>query len=100
MALMAGAAQVQICDTPPGNAVAISLPTATIYLPMASLVDAEKERARLEKERARLEKEIQILDAKLNNPGFTAKAPPALVAAQREKRDTAAGTLQKILAQL
>jgi len=49
------------------------------YLPMAELIDAEKERARLEKRNEKLAKEIQKLAGRLQSKGFVDKAPPAVV---------------------
>ena len=99
IALLTGAKEVQVlapgADAPDG-AVSVVAHQAVIYLPLDSLVDAEKEAARLAKERKKLEQEIARIDAKLANEGFLAKAPPALVAAEREKRDEFAAMLAKI----
>lgn len=55
------------------------------YLPLAGLIDPEKERKRLEKQSTKLGKEIEKLSARLNSPGFTDKAPPALVEKARNE---------------
>jgi len=49
------------------------------YLPMAGLVDIEKEKQRLEKQSAKLAKEIEKLAGRLQSKGFVDKAPPAVV---------------------
>ena len=67
------------------NAVQIITDAATIYLPMADLVDTEKERARLQGEEAKLTAEIERIGKKLSNEGFVAKAPAAVVDAERQK---------------
>ena len=73
-------------DAPdPENVVTGALAGAAVYLPLAGLIDVEKETARLTKERDNLEKEIVRLSGKLANAGFTSKAPAAVVAAEREK---------------
>ena len=73
-------------DAPdPENVVTGALASAAVYLPLAGLIDVEKETARLTKERDNLEKEIARLSGKLSNAGFTSKAPAAVVAAEREK---------------
>ena len=59
-----------------------------IRIPLGDLVDFAKEIARLEKEAANMANEIARADAKLNNPGFTGKAPAALVEQEREKLKT------------
>ncbi len=67
------------------NAVQIITDSATIYLPLSDLVDTEKERARLASEQKKLEGEIDRLSKKLSNEGFVAKAPAAVVDAERAK---------------
>ena len=64
---------------------------------MAELVDREKELARLQKEQQKAQKDIDFLQKKLNNPGFLAKAPEQLVAAERAKLAKATEKMEKIL---
>ncbi|MCL4534063.1 MAG: valine--tRNA ligase [Bacteroidetes bacterium] len=56
-----------------------------IYLPLAGLVDVEAELARLGKELAALGQEIERTKMRLASPGFTQKAPPAVVERERSK---------------
>jgi valyl-tRNA synthetase len=79
-----------------GKAVLVT-ETARIFLPMGELVDKEKEIARLEKEKKLVQKDIDFLNAKLNNAGFIAKAPPAQVEAERTKLAAAEEKMKKIL---
>ena len=58
---------------------------AALYMPMAQLVDVDKELARIAKEKEKAEKGLAQITAKLNNPGFLAKAPENVVAAEKEK---------------
>ena len=58
---------------------------ATIYIPLGDLVDFEKEIARLQKEIDNMQKEIARAEGKLNNQGFVAKAPAALVEQEKAK---------------
>jgi valyl-tRNA synthetase len=81
---------------PPGQAVTVVANGATLYLPLAGLMDLATERARLQKERADVLGEIERAQALLARPGFVEKAPTAVV--QRE-RDKIAG-LQERLAKL
>jgi len=67
------------------NAVSIVVPGAEIYMPLADLVDFEKEKARLAKEIEKLEKEVGRVTAKLGNPGFVDKAPAKVIEEEREK---------------
>jgi len=59
--------------------------TGEFFIPLGELVDFEKERARLNKERQNLANEIARAEGKLSNPGFVAKAPANLVAAEKDK---------------
>ncbi|MBO5788632.1 MAG: class I tRNA ligase family protein [Clostridia bacterium] len=67
------------------GAVSIVTDSATIYIPMADMVDLEKEKARLTAELAKIHAEIARAESKLSNEGFVAKAPAAVVEAEREK---------------
>ena len=58
-----------------------------IYVPLGELVDVEKETARLKAELEKVNEEIAFSENKLNNPGFAAKAPKAVVDKEREKLD-------------
>jgi len=59
-------------------------------LPLADMVDTEKERKRLGKQKKDLEASIEKLTARLSSPGFASKAPPALV--DKAKADVAEQT--------
>lgn len=69
---------------------------AALYMPMNQLVDVAAELARLAREREKTERGLAGIRAKLANPGFAAKAPEAVVAAEREK----AGKYEALLRQL
>jgi len=100
---LSGAATVDVSEVdvaPPNGAVSVVISGATIYLPMDSLVDSAKEKARLTKEKQKLEQEISRIDGKLSNEGFMAKAPENLIAAEREKRENFAVMLAKVEAEL
>ena len=67
------------------DCVQIITDSATVYLPLSDIIDVEKERARLSAEKAKLEGEIKRVEGKLSNEGFVAKAPAAVVDAERAK---------------
>ena len=56
-----------------------------ILVPMAGIIDKDAEIARLTKESAKLEMNITSTETKLNNEAFVAKAPEAVVAAERAR---------------
>jgi valyl-tRNA synthetase len=58
---------------------------AQIYIPMGDLIDFDKERERLNKEIEVCDNEIARAKGKLANQGFVAKAPAALIEAEKEK---------------
>ena len=69
------------------DAVSALLPEAAIYMPMAELVDIEKERERLQKEVKRLEGELARVNGMLNNEKFVSRAPEAKIQEERDKRE-------------
>ena len=73
---------------------------ARIFLPLAELVDLEKEKARVEKELKKNSAELEKLNAKLNNPGFVNKAPEHVVAAEKERAAKLTELVAKLEAQL
>ncbi|EGW38409.1 valyl-tRNA synthetase [Desulfosporosinus sp. OT] len=87
---LAGGASVELfaalAEKPPQAASAV-LEGVEIYLPLKGLMDLDKEVARVEKEISVAIQDQQTLEVKLNNPGFTGKAPAAVVAKEREKLD-------------
>ena len=90
---LASASEVEITDkietfegiVSADNAVQIITDAATIYLPLADLIDFEKEKARLAGEEKKLVGEIERLEKKLSNAGFVAKAPAAVIDGEKAK---------------
>ena len=69
----------------PSDAVTSVITGAEIYLPLAGLINIEDEIARLEKEAEKLQQEVNRVEKKLSNEKFVAKAPAAVVEAERAK---------------
>ena len=67
------------------NSVSVVIPGATLYLPLADLVDIGQEIERLRREQKRLEGELARVNGMLSNERFLSKAPEAKVAQEREK---------------
>jgi valyl-tRNA synthetase len=70
---------------PPKGAAQIVLDEATIFVPLAGVIDIAQERARLGKERDKAKAEAEKIEKKLGNQQFLAKANPDVVAEQRQK---------------
>ena len=85
---LAYADEVTMLDAEPANLdgmVTITTADAKLYIPMGQLVDVEKEIARISKELENAKKFLNSLEAKLSNENFVARAPEAVVNAEREK---------------
>ena len=83
---LASAAEVALVDAyDDDTAVRVITDAATVHIPLGDLVDFEAERKRLENELKTVENEIKRAEGKLNNEGFTSRAPAAVVEAERAK---------------
>ena len=67
-----------------------------IMVPLAGFIDKDAEIARLNKEIAKLDKEVGRLSGKLNNKGFTDKAPDEVVAKEQQKLAEANDAKQRL----
>ena len=67
----------------------------TVYLPL-QLVDVAGETARLQGELEKTRGFLRTVEAKLANPGFVAKAPPALVEQQKTKAGELRATIERL----
>ena len=65
--------------------VTITTADAKLYIPMGQLVDVAKEVERITKELEAAKKFLSSLEGKLSNEKFVARAPEAVVNAEREK---------------
>ncbi len=85
---LAGASETEVItssDAITEKTVSAVTAAGTLYIPLGDLVDFDKELARLQKELDNLQKEIARANGKLNNAGFVAKAPAALVEQEKAK---------------
>ena len=82
------------------NAVQIITDSAAIFLPMADIIDFEKEKARLAAEQKKLEDEIARIEKKLSNQGFVQKAPAAVVEGEKAKMEKYRENLAGVVAAL
>jgi valyl-tRNA synthetase len=63
----------------------VAIPGASVTIFASDAVDLEAEQRRAQERRAQLESEIARAEGKLANQGFVAKAPEAVVRAERDK---------------
>ena len=80
----------------PKNDVHIVCEGVEAVIPLSSLIDPEKEKARVQKEIERLASDIQRATAKLNNEGFLAKAPQSVIEEEKGKLALATDMLAKL----
>lgn len=76
--------------------VTVTTHAARLFMPLAELVDLEKEKARIEKELKRNRAELDKLEAKLGNPGFVNKAPAHVVEAEQDRAEKLRALLAKL----
>ncbi len=85
---LAGAGDIRIIPNAPENASGMAVAItedAKLYIPLAELVDADKELERIAKELKKSEEDYKRVCSKLQNESFVSKAPEQVVAAEREK---------------
>ncbi len=96
---LASASDVTVADanTPtPDGSIEVVTHAARVLMPLAELVDFEKELARIAKEKANAEKQLAGIENKLSNQGFIAKAPEAVVNGAREDAAKLRALIEKL----
>lgn len=71
-----------------------------LYVPLAGLIDVDKERERIESEIKRIEGWLKGVNGKLNNANFVNNAPDAVVENERNKKRDGEANLAKLKEQL
>ncbi|MHB9032777.1 MAG: valine--tRNA ligase [Anaerolineae bacterium] len=84
----------------PDKALALIIGDIECYLPLADLIDLQRETARLRAEIAQQQAELERAQKLLANPGFTGRAPEAVVAKERDKVAAANARLDKLAERL
>ncbi len=69
---------------------------AKMFIPMADLVDLNKERERIERELEKAQKEYDGQVAKLSNESFLAKAPEKVIEAEKERTAKAKALIENL----
>jgi valyl-tRNA synthetase len=86
-------------ERPEKSSIAV-LPGCEVYVPLAGVVDVERELDRMKKEIANLEKLVAGIDSKFANPSFAERAKPEVVENEKARREEFAGKLARLRAQL
>ncbi len=73
-----------------------SIDGVTIAIPLADVIDLEKERARLGKESEKWAAEIRKVDAKLGNKDFVDRAPPEIIEEHQTRKHEAEAMLARL----
>lgn len=98
--IMSLAGLEELTITEPGEKPAQSVGAVVkgigVFLPLAGMVDLEEERRRISKDLAEAEKELQRAQNKLANEGFITKAPPEVVAKERQKAESLLATVERL----
>jgi valyl-tRNA synthetase len=73
---------------PPQNATAVA-EGVTFFVPLAGVIDFDKERERLAKDLAKVDDDILKIEAKVKNPDFIARAPQSQIDQAQDQYQTA-----------
>ena len=76
--------------------VTLATADASIYMPLADLVDVAKELERLGKEKEKAEQGLARIEAKLSNENFVSKAPANVVEGQRQQAEKYRALIEKL----
>ncbi|MBC7314894.1 MAG: class I tRNA ligase family protein [Chloroflexi bacterium] len=80
----------------PQHALALVVSDYACYLPLAAMLDLDRERERLQKELVDLQREVARAEKLLANEGFVSKAPAAVVQREREKLEDLRGRVVRL----
>jgi valyl-tRNA synthetase len=83
--LNAEALELNPAGQPPKGTPTVHSDLGDLYLPLEGQIDAAAEAARLNKELEKIKTEIAKARQKLENPNFTAKAPPQVLQEHRQR---------------
>ena len=82
---LAGVADVVEAVQPPDDAVTARVGDMAIFIPLADLIEPEREIERLRKRLLSLSRDVERLGAKLENQDFVRRAPQQIVQRERDK---------------
>ena len=94
---------IEFTDEIPKGSIEKTMSGYKIIIPLEGLIDPKEELTRLQKELTDVENDIKIINSKLANKKFIAKAPPAVVEKEKAKIEEAEnkkGMLEKSITKL
>jgi len=94
---------IEFTDEIPKESIEKTMSGYKIIIPLEGLIDPKEELTRLQKELTDVENDIKIINSKLANKKFVAKAPPAVVEKEKAKIEEAEnkkGMLEKSITKL
>jgi valyl-tRNA synthetase len=88
--------EIDFEDKVPASSAQMVLGEAVLALPLEGVIDFAAERARLGKELEKVMKDVAVIDGRLGNPGFVAKAPEDVLEEARERKAALAAQRVKL----
>ncbi len=82
--------------TIPSASAMVVIDQLEVYIPLTDLIDKKMELARIDKEINKLKQEQTKLQAKLNNPGYLAKAPLEVKEKEQQRYQQLLSSLEKL----
>jgi valyl-tRNA synthetase len=80
----------------PDKAATDVVGSVQVFVPLEGLVDLDEERDRLQSRIDELESGLAIINKKMDNPNFVARAPQDVVARERERQADLQGQVEKL----
>jgi valyl-tRNA synthetase len=87
---------IGLSDTAPKGSLQTVLDEATLILPIADIIDLDKERERLRKEIGKIQQELGKIEQKMANKQFVDNAPKEIIEEQMTRKADFTGTLEKL----
>jgi valyl-tRNA synthetase len=92
----AASLHIQGEGTRPAGAASYIYNDIELFVPLAGLVDVDKELEKLAREKSKVESQLGKVDGKLRNAKFLAQAPETVVLKEKDKQDTLRAKLIKL----
>lgn len=87
---------IEFQNEKPAQSATAVVQAIELYVPLAGLVDIDREKSRLEKEISRLSNQVQGLSKKLHNEKFLSRAPKPVVEKEKKKKNDFEQNLKKL----